>query len=525
MPTTRTSDFHVVCAVFGVFTTVFAFVSYLLKERFYISESLFALIAGIISGPDVAELVVPIRWANHEVESLERVTLNLTRLALSIQVGLAACQLPGRFARTAWRPLTGILGPGMIGMWLVSSLLAWGICGPMPFLHALAVGACIAPTDPVLASTVLRGRWADGHVPGRLARLISAESGANDGLGYPFLFLALWLIKYTDGEEAGNDDEVGKAIGLWFGETIGYVVLLSVVWGAAVGWAARKALRLADSLNYVDKESFYAFSILLAILFIGTCGLVGSDDILACFVAGNALSWDDWFRDKTAPDSFEPTIDMLLNLAAFIYLGAVCPWESFSQTHLGELEAHLPLWRLVLFAIAILTLRRLPIVLGLYKTGILNPNVASLKEAMFMGFFGPIGVSAIFYLHVALEFFRQHVGPEGEPREDTEKLFEVMQTVVWFIVISSVIVHGLSIFAYQSSQYIRYHTKSRNHEKRRHYSVSRFVRQEQEWFSKLKTDEEQATEHLRSGGDHPKRPKPAFRRVKFDVDELNNREQ
>lgn len=31
----------------------------------------------------------------------------------------------------------------------------------------------------------------------------------------------------------------------------------------------------------------------------GTVGLIGSDDILACFIAGNSFTWDDWFRIET----------------------------------------------------------------------------------------------------------------------------------------------------------------------------------------------------------------------------------
>lgn len=35
---TQTTGFHFVCAVFGIFTVLFAFVSYLIKERLYISD-------------------------------------------------------------------------------------------------------------------------------------------------------------------------------------------------------------------------------------------------------------------------------------------------------------------------------------------------------------------------------------------------------------------------------------------------------------------------------------------------------
>jgi hypothetical protein len=31
--------------------------------------------------------------------------------------------------------------------------------------------------------------------------------------------------------------------------------------------------------------------------------MIGSDDVLACFIAGNAFTWDDWFRLGTLDDS------------------------------------------------------------------------------------------------------------------------------------------------------------------------------------------------------------------------------
>jgi NhaP-type Na+/H+ or K+/H+ antiporter len=52
-------------------------------------------------------------------------------------------------------------------------------------------------------------------------------------------------------------------------------------------------------------------------------GFSGSDDLLACFVAGNAFSWDDWFRKETEEAHFQEVIDMMLNLAVFVYIGAI----------------------------------------------------------------------------------------------------------------------------------------------------------------------------------------------------------
>lgn len=66
------------------------------------------------------------------------------------------------------------------------------------------------------------------------------------------------------------------------------------------------------------------------------------------------------------------------------------------------------------------------------------------RQAIFVGFFGPIGVSAVFYLYISLEFL-ETITVDGVVREDAESLSQVMMVVVWFLAISSIVVHGLSI--------------------------------------------------------------------------------
>jgi NhaP-type Na+/H+ or K+/H+ antiporter len=48
---------------------------------------------------------------------------------------------------------------------------------------------------------------------------------------------------------------------------------------------------------------------------------MGSDDLLACFIAGNSFTWDDWFREETEDAHLSEVIDMLLNLSIFVYIG------------------------------------------------------------------------------------------------------------------------------------------------------------------------------------------------------------
>lgn len=163
--------------------------------------------------------------------------------------------------------------------------------------------------------------------------------------------------------------------------------------------------------------------------------MIGSDDVLACFIAGNVFTWDDWFRLETMDDSLQPTIDMLLNVGVFMWFGAVCPWHMFVDNSI------IPIYRLIPLGILVLLLRRLPMIL-VFQKGI--HQIEDFRRALFLGFFGPIGVSAIFYLYISKEFLREIVF-EGHEREDAARLSEMMDVVVWFLVLCSIVVHGLSI--------------------------------------------------------------------------------
>lgn len=161
----------------------------------------------------------------------------------------------------------------------------------------------------------------------------------------------------------------------------------------------------------------------------------------------------DWFRLETLDDSLQPTIDMLLNLAIFMWFGAVCPWWSFAHNNV------IPIYRLIFLGILILLVRRLPIIFAMHKN---IHQIENKFQASFVGFFGPIGVGAIFYLSVGREFLHK-ITVDDKVREDAQQVAEAIDVVVWFLVICSIVrylffffrtgshtncvqvVHGLSI--------------------------------------------------------------------------------
>jgi hypothetical protein len=66
-------------------------------------------------------------------------------------------------------------------------------------------------------------------------------------------------------------------------------------------------------------------------------------------------------------------------------------------------------------------------------------QIEEWRQALFVGFFGPIGVSAIFYLYISLEYLHISVVEHGQEREDAVRLGETMTIVIWFLVICSIV--------------------------------------------------------------------------------------
>ncbi|EST07866.1 Cation/H+ exchanger [Kalmanozyma brasiliensis GHG001] len=411
-------------AVLGGFIVIYGLLSYVVKERLYLSEPLLAVTAGIIVGPYVLDWVDPTSWGN--AEETNYVTYTFTRIVVGIQVLFCGISLPKAYLWREKLSLSILLFGIMTTAWFATALLIWGIIPNLTFLESLCIAAAVTPTDPVLANSITTGRYAEKHVPANVRNIIVAESGANDGLGFPFLYLAIYLLART-GEDKGYS--VGKEIGRWMYAVVVYQILLSIAFGSLIGYLARKSLKWAESRSYIDKANFFAYGLGLAFFTLGTTGLFGSDDILACFIAGNSFTWDDWFRIRTEDNDFQEIIDTVLNMAVFVYIGAIIPWDDYSSPDL-----QLTGWRVVVLGITVLLLRRPPWVIAATKA---IPALRDFKESSFAGWFGPIGVGAVFYIQVALKQL-----PDDGTRD---RLRAVYSPLVLFMVFSSVLTHGITI--------------------------------------------------------------------------------
>lgn len=432
---------HLVYIILGGFTSLFMLCSSIIKERLYIGEATVATICGIIFGPHAANLINPGTWGN-----TDQITLEFSRIVLVVQCFAVGVELPKHYMEKHWRSVTFLLIPVMTFGWLVTSLFIWAVFHQWAnWLDCLCLAACVTATDPVLASSVVgKGKFAK-RVPKHLRDLLSAESGCNDGMAFPFIYLALYIIRYRH-----HPDEVALN---WICVTILYECIFGAIYGVAVGYIARRLVRYAHERDYIDRESFLVFYFVLALFCAGSGSILGIDDLLVGFACGVGFSNDGWFTEKTEESHVSNVIDLLINLAFFVYFGTIIPWQQYNSGFLG-----LDVWRLVVIALLVLFFRRIPIMMALKPV---IPDIKTWREALFAGHFGPIGVGAIFVAILARAELEDEHG-EGTtplavlpgPGFPHRNIIELIWPITTFLVITSIVVHGSSIAVFTLGKHI-----------------------------------------------------------------------
>ncbi|RPA74747.1 hypothetical protein BJ508DRAFT_30108 [Ascobolus immersus RN42] len=402
--------------------------SLFVKERLYIGEATVATLCGVIVGPYSLKWFDPSSWGN-----VDQITLECSRILLVVQCFAVGVELPKKYMNRHWKSVVLLLLPVMTFGWLVTSLVIWWMIPTLSFVESLCCGACVTATDPVLASSVVgKGKFAK-RIPKHLRDLLSAESGCNDGMAFPFIYLGLYLIQYHN--------DAAHVTQHWIVNTILYECVFGAIYGVAIGYIGRRLIRAAEAKELIDRESFLVFYFVLALFCAGTGSMLGLDDLLVGFCAGVGFSNDGWFTEKTEESHVSNVIDLLLNLAYFVYFGAIIPWKHYNAPEWGITP-----WRLVVIALFVIFFRRIPIMLALKPV---IPDIKTWREALFAGHFGPIGVGAIFVAILArAELETGEPTPLAvlpPPGSANYVLIEVIWPITTFLVISSIIVHGSSI--------------------------------------------------------------------------------
>lgn len=388
------TELHLLYAAFGVAATALALISRRIREL-PLSEPLVALVLGVLLGPAVAGLLVL------EAPTRDVVLLEGSRLLLAASVMAAALRFRARDLRILLPQLTLLVAVVMP----VAALLvgAAGLLLGLPIALAAVLGACLCPTDPVLAASVVTGDPAERDIPGRLRKLLTGESGANDGLALPLVGLAVAVALPHEGPGGVVPRLLWEVLG-----GIGIGVVLGVLVGLGLRWATRD-----DDL---EPGPELVLTLLLAVATLGVARLAGTGAVLAAFAAGIAYNATVGSHTRESQDDIDEAVNRYAVLPLFVVLGAVLPWSDWVA--LGPAA--------LLFVAAVLLIRRPPVVIAAARA-LRVPQ----RDAAFMGWFGPIGVSAVFYL--------AHSRHEGvaDPRLFAAGTLAVVASVVAFGLSSS----------------------------------------------------------------------------------------
>ncbi len=358
-----------------------------------------ALVIGVLLGPHGTG-VVDLSALGDRARILE----GAARLTLGIGLVGVALRIPRAYPRRHWREMAALIGLAMVLMWCASTLLVYLTLRP-PFWLAALIGAIITATDPVAATPIVTGPVAEENLPERLRHAISFESGANDGLSYLFVFLPFLLLTRPPGE----------ALVHWLTNTLLFEIGLATLFGLAIGFGAGKLLRAAEGRDLIAEPWRLVYTAALALFAVGAGRLIGSDEVLVVFAAGSAFVQVVSAEDRANEEQGQEAVNRFFAIPIFAVLGIAIPWHGWAA--LG--------WGGAALSVGVLLLRRPPVLLLLRP---LLPSVRGRADALFLGWFGPIAVAAIYYAALM-----EH--KLGEP---------LIWDVVSLVVCASVVAHGVS---------------------------------------------------------------------------------
>jgi NhaP-type Na+/H+ or K+/H+ antiporter len=288
-------------------------------------------------------------------------------------------------------PLTILLGFG------AGTLLFGGLT----LMQVALLATMLAPTDAALGKAVVSNE----AVPAPIRQGLNVESGLNDGICVPILYLFVALIAGEGGEE--GPWQIGLRL---FVQDVGIGVLCAVVLtGLAV-----LVIRVGRKLGWISPTWSKVTIVALALACFGAAQALGGSGFIASFVGGLI------FGGLLKPHHEE-------HLEAAEGIGdtfALLTWVLFGAAVVSEGFANLT-WQIVLYAVLSLTvIRMLPVFLCVTGMGI------STEGKLFLGWFGPRGLASIVFAVIVIE--------EAVP--DSQFLARIVATTV----LLSIIGHGLS---------------------------------------------------------------------------------
>ena len=351
-------------AIFAVFAFLYSVVAGRV-ERTPITGPIVFMAFGFLVGPLGAG------WLELQVTNQDlRILADLT-LALVLFIDAANAEVSVlRTSRLIPRRLLLFGLPGTIALGFAAGLL---IFDGLSMYELAILATMLAATDAALGKAVITNK----AVPAHLRESLNVESGLNDGLCVPVLFLFIALAE-ASGVEAGTTSLaltlVAEEIGIGLAVGLG----MTAVGAWLIGWCWKR--------GWITEIWAQLPVIMLAIACFSVAQVLHGSGYIAAFTGGilfGLLARESTHKLVLAAEGTGETLAML----TWIVFGAAVIGQSYQFFS----------WRIVVYALLSLTVvRMLPIFLSLTGTG------ERADSKLFLGWFGPRGLASIVFAIIVL---------------------------------------------------------------------------------------------------------------------------
>ncbi len=396
-------DHYILLANLGLATLIMAWLPSI-SQKIRVSSPVMLLLIGIL----LYMVGTPLGWS--EFLWSDKAMMGFSEAIVIISLMGAGLKIGSNYSFKAWkRPLM------LIAFTMPLTMLAAYLFGvyflALSIPASLLLAAVLAPTDPVLASDVqLDDPKREDNVKDKLRFSLTAEAGLNDGMAFPFTYLAV-LVAQAGSFAAFN-------FGSWFWDKL----LLKVVIGVAVGLLVGRGIGFL--ISYLNRragiktnDGFFALSLTFAVY--GVAELLHGYGFMAVFFAGLSLRYSENVSGnyKQKMHDFSHEIERLLIVVWLIIFGSTILNGILTMTD----------WKGILFsALFVLVVRPLAGLISL--AGIRD----TFKSKLAISFLGIRGVGTIFYLSWAFI--------QTDLFENKLELYSISMYIILF----SIILHGLT---------------------------------------------------------------------------------
>ena len=367
-----------------------------------ISDSVVYVLLGVIvfSILDTLPKADPILYPEYSI--------HITELVVVISLMGTGLKIDKPFSLKNWSIPFRLLSVTMLLCVAAVTYLAWSFLG-FSLPSALLLGAALSPTDPVLAADVQVGPPMEGAADDvRFA--LTAEAGMNDGMAFPFTWLAIALATALPANLASDFTS-------WVLIDLIYKIASGIILGFALGrLLAYLVLKVSEKSRFINLNDGF-IAIAAALFVFGFVELLHGYGFIAVFVAAvtfrNYEIGHDFHKDMH--QFSEQTERILVAVVLLLFGGSLVD---------GILQALS--WPMALLSVVFIFVIR-PV------SGIiaLSGTTLHFKEKLGISFYGIRGIGSFYYLSFALK--ESHF-PHGKE----------LWSITAFIALLSVFVHGLT---------------------------------------------------------------------------------